>query len=107
MSTLNLSSNPDFMWLQNLQMSQISEMSEFRTLIKKNFLKLGRQIVEFCNNFKDKPLDDSLDCSMPTKEIATNSRPFYQSTVDLDNPSYAVGMKHKVFTSQPHQSEHA
>lgn len=90
MSSVDLSSNANFMRLQSLQLSQVSEMNEMWTMMNKNFLELNRQLSELGTTHKEKPPDllhhtpTDPDCMKPQLKP-----PYLQSVVDLDMPVYA------------------
>lgn len=86
MTTIDLAAHPDFIRLQTLQISQISDMNEFRSSVNNNFLELSKQMAEICTSIKCKPPDkiQVLDC--PKNSEHSN----YLSVVDLDKPKYAA-----------------
>lgn len=90
----DISNNPDFLRLQNLQLSQTQEMAEFRKLVNDNFLEISKQVEKLITAVahlsaggETKVTEPCLQSSNPGKDRF--QLPFYQSVVDLDKPKYA------------------
>lgn len=115
MSSLDISSNPDFQQLQalqlsqvsemqdlkELQLSQVSEMQDLRSTMNRNFMEFGKQLTELCKTHKGKEPKDSPESSNSRPASINHNRsfsqpvsnchnlPFSQTGVDLDSPQYA------------------
>lgn len=98
MSAQNLASNPDFVRLQNLQITQTNEIAEFKRTVNNNFREIGKQIELLVANVgqMSNTMGTPKNPDPPDPRGATNrtgvtnlSPPFYQSLVDLDRPCYA------------------
>lgn len=78
-ATMDLSTNPDLMRMESLQMQQ-TELTEFFILITESISKL--------TNWGDKRVEEKQAPDLP-RESRKFGDQTYLSLVDLDNPAYA------------------
>lgn len=79
----SIANDPDFIRLQNLQLSQTAKVTELRTQMNQNFMEISRQLSLLTRGGK-KAIEDTT-----IKDPPANQQPYYVSEVDLDNPHYA------------------